>query len=118
MNSIDENLKLKILRGKPILLNKTNGFFIHRTIGEIIDYTQINFLKAVQLFTMSDDEVQKMTPIPGVTLFFFFLLNYNNASLLSDIIKDGFNFFIGADNLVADMENKVFRFSYGELNDI
>lgn len=118
MNLIDENLKLKILRGKPLLLEKTNSFFIHRTIGEIIDYTQINFLKIIQLFSMSDKEIQEFAPIPGITTFMFLLLNYNNGSSLSETIADGFNFFIGAENLKADMENKVFIYSYNGIDNI
>jgi len=118
MNSIDENLKLKILRGKPILLEKTNCFFIHRTIGEIIDYTQINFLKAVQLFSMSEKDIQELAPIPGMNTFMFLLLSYNNGSFISNQISDGLNFFIGAENLVADMENKKFLFSYQGIDNI
>ena len=47
MNLIDEDLKLKIISGKPILLKKTNCFFQHRTIEEIIDFGLTEFLKIV-----------------------------------------------------------------------
>ena len=118
MNLIDEDLKLKILRGKPILLKKTNGFFIHRTVGEIIDFTYTDFLKIIQLFTMPDEEIQKTTPIPGMDLFMYFLLLLNNETTLSVIIRRGFNFFIGAENLIVDMENKLLLFSYNQLDNI
>ena len=51
MNLIDENLKLKILRGKPLLLEKTKGFFIHRTIGEIIKQVFL-WKKYIKVFLM------------------------------------------------------------------
>lgn len=118
MNLTDEDLKLKILRGKPILLKKTNGFFIHRTVGEIIDFTYTDFLKTIQLFTMPDEEIQKTAPIPGMDLFMYFLLLLNNETVLSTTIRSGFNFLIGAENVVADMENKRFLFSYNKIDNI
>ena len=72
MNLINEDLKLKILKGNPILLKNTNGFFIHRTVGEIIDYTYTEFLKIVQLFLTSDKEIQENMPIPGMNTFLYF----------------------------------------------
>ena len=118
MNSISEDLKLKILKGSPILLQKTNGFFIHRTIGEIIDYTYTDFLKTVQLFSMSDEEIQEDMPIPGMSTFFYFLLNINNDTIFSSLIKRGFNFFIGAENIHINIENKTLLFSYNNIDNI
>lgn len=118
MNSISEDLKLKILRGKPILLEKTNGFFIHRTIGEIIDYTYTEFLKNIQIFLIEDKEIQKDMPVPGMTTFLYFLLTLNNNSEFSNSIRNGFNFFIGAENIRPDMENKQLLFDYGDIKDI
>ena len=118
MSSINEDLKLKILQGDPILLEKTNSFFIHRTIGEIIEYTYTDFLKIIQLFTISDSEIQSEMPIPGITTFFYFLLNLNNTGQLSTLIRQGFNFFIGAENIQIDLENKILYFSYKDIENI
>lgn len=118
MNLINEDLKLKILKGTPILLKKTNGFFIHRTIGEIIDYTYSEFLKVLQLFLISDKEIQENMPIPGMNVFLYFLITLNNKSELSSMIESGFNFFIGAENIIPDMENKKIIYSYKDINNI
>ena len=118
MNLVNEDLKLKILKGDPILLKKTNGFFIHRTIGEIIDYEYTEFLKIVQLFLTSNKEIQENMPIPGISVFFYFLLVLNNNSELSSMIENGFNFFIGAEKLIPDMENKKIIYSYKDVDNI
>ena len=118
MNSINEDLKLKILKGNPILLKNSNGFFIHRTIGEIIDYTYTEFLRIVQLFLTSNKEIQENMPIPGMNVFLYFLITLNNESELSKLIKNGFNFFIGAENIIPDMENKKIIYSYKDINNI
>ena len=118
MNSINENLKLKILKGSPILLEKTNCFFIHRTIGEIIDFDYIEFLKIVQLFVISNTEIEKTMPIPGITTFFYFLLTLNNNSDFSLLIQKGLNFFLDAENITVDMERKILIFSYHGIDNI
>ena len=118
MNLINEDLKLKILKGNPILLKNTNGFFIHRTIGEIIDYTYTEFLKIVQLFLTSDKEIQENMPIPGMNTFLYFLITLNNNTELSNLIKSGLNFFIGAENIIPDMENKKIIYSYNGIDNI
>ena len=48
MNLINENLKLKLLTGKPILLEKSNCFFIHRTLEEIIDFGLEDFYRTTK----------------------------------------------------------------------
>jgi len=119
MNSINEDLKLKILKGGPILLEKTNCFFIHRTIEEIIDYTYSRFLRSIQLFMVTNKEIQKNMPVPGMTTFLYFLLLLNNNdSQLSSFIVDSFKFFIDADNIIPDLENKKLIFSYKDIENI
>jgi len=117
MNSINDNLKLKILSGKPILLKKINCFFIHRTIEEIIEFGLEDFYRIVQLFKISNKELADTFDFP-IDNFFYFLLNINNQSQLSSLIQRGFYFFIGASNLQADMENKIFTCSYKEIENI
>ena len=117
MNLIDEDLKLKIIAGKPILLQKSNCFFQHRTIEELIDFGLTEFLKIVNLFTLSDEEIQENFQFP-IDNFFYLLLNLNNNTQLSSLIEKGFYFFIGATNLQANLENKTLSFSYKDLNNI
>lgn len=118
MNSISENLKLKILKGSPILLEKTNCFFIHRTIGEIIDFDYVEFLRIVQLFVIPNSEIEKTMPIPGITTFFYFLLTLNNNSDFSLLIQKGLNFFLDAENITVDMEKRILIFSYHGIDNI
>lgn len=118
MNLINEDLKLKILKGNPILLKKTNGFFIHRTIEEIIDYGYTNFLRIVQLFLTSNKEIQENMPIPGMNVFLYFLLILNNKTELSSMIEEGLNFFIGAENIIPDIENKKIIYTYKSIDNI
>lgn len=117
MNLIDEDLKLKIITGKPILLKNSNCFFQHRTIEEVIDFGLTEFLKIVNLFTLSDEDIQENFQFP-IDNFFYLLLNLNNNTQLSSLIEKGFYFFIGATNLQPNLENKVLSFSYKELNNI
>lgn len=119
MSLINEDLKLKILKGNPILLKNTNGFFIHRTIGEIIDFSYTEFLKIVQLFLTSNKDIQEEMPIPGMNVFLYFLIILNNNNTeLSQLIRSGFNFFIGAENIIPDMENKKIIYSYNGIDNI
>lgn len=117
MNSIDEDLKLKIISGKPILLEKSNCFFHHRTLEEVIDLGLTNFLKIIQLFEFSSEELQQNFEFP-IDNFFYLLLNLNNQTQLSSLIEKGFYFFIGVDNLKPDLENRILLCSYKELDNI
>ena len=118
MNSINENLKLKILKGSPILLEKTNCFFIHRTISEIIDFDYVEFLRIIQLFVIPNSEIQKTMPVPGMTTFLYFLLTLNNNTDFSLLIQKGLNFFLDAENISVDMEKKIIIFSYHGIDNI
>ena len=118
MSSIDEDLKLKILEGGPILLQKTNGFFIHRTIRDIIKFGYLDFLRMVQLFLISDEDIQQEMPVPGMTTFLYFLIMLNNEGEISNLIKKGISFFLDGDNVISDAENKVLLFSYKEIDNI
>lgn len=117
MNSINEDLKLKIISGKPILLEKSNCFFHHRTIEEIIDFGLSEFLKIIQLFEFSDLELQKNFEFP-INNFFYLLLNLNNQTQLSSLIEKGFYFFIGVNNLQPRLEDSVLICSYGNIDNI
>jgi len=117
MNSIDEDLKLKIISGKPILLEKSNCFFHHRTIEEVIDFGLTEFLKIIQLFEFSSEELQKDFEFP-IDNFFYLLLNLNNQTQLSSLIEKGFYFFIGVNNLQPDLQNRILVCSYKELDNI
>ena len=120
MNLIDENLKLKLIKGSPLLLKKTNAFFQHKTVGEIIDFGYTDFLKIFHFFTISNEEIQKTISVPGLTTFFYFLLLLNNDenSDFSKLIQQGFDFFIKASNLRPDLQNKILLFDYKEIKDI
>jgi hypothetical protein len=117
MNSIDEDLKLKIISGKPILLKKTNCFFYHRTLEEVIDFGLTEFLKVIQLFEFSSEELQRDFEFP-IDNFFYLLLNLNNQTQLSSLIEKGFYFFIGVNNLQPDLENKILLCSYKDIDNI
>lgn len=117
MNSINDDLKLKIIAGKPLLLNKTNCFFIHRTIEEIIDFGLLEFYKIVQLFKVDNKELEKIYNMP-LDNFFYLLLNLNNQTQLSSLIEKGFYFFIGVTNIKVDLENKILFCSYKEVDNI
>ena len=117
MNSIDEDLKLKIISGKPILLEKSNCFFHHRTIEEIIDFGLSEFLKIIQLFEFSDSELQKNFEFP-INNFFYLLLNLNNQTQLSSLIEKGFYFFIGVNNLQPRLEDTTLVCSYKDIDNI
>jgi len=117
MSLINEDLKLKILKGNPILLQKTNAFFIHRTINEVIDFTYSEFLKIITLFNMSNEEIQKESGIPMMTTFMYLLIIYSSNNY-SSLIDSALKFFINAENVVSDMENKQFIFSCGNVTDI
>ena len=120
MNLIDENLKLKLIKGSPLLLKKTNAFFQHKTVGEIIDFDYTEFLKIFHFFTLSEEDIKGIIDFPGVTVFFYFLLllNNNENSDFSRLIQEGFNFFLGANNLKTDLENKILFFDYKEIKNI
>ena len=107
MSLISEDLKLKLISGDPILLKKSNAFFYHRTIREVIQYGYIEFLKTIPLFRYSDAEIQKELSIPNLSTFFYLLLSINNDSISSNIIKQGLYFFINVNNISVDMEKQV-----------
>ena len=117
MNSIDEELKLKIILGKPILLEKSNCFFQHHTLEEIIDFGFVDFLKIIQLFKFSDKEIQQNFDFP-IDNFFYLLLNLNNETFFSSLIEKGFYFFIGVNNLKPNLEEKKLLCSYKEIDNI
>ena len=117
MNSINDSLKLKIISGKPILLEKINCFFIHRTLEEIIDFGLEDFYRVIQIFKLSNKELEKTFNFP-MDNFFYLLLNLNNQTQLSSLIEKGFLFFIGIDNIQVNMEQKIFTCSYKEINNI
>lgn len=117
MNLINENLKLKIISGKPILLKKINCFFIHRTIEEIIDFGLEDFYRIIQLFELSNKELEETFNFP-MDNFFYLLLNLNNHTQLSSLIEQGFFFFIGITDIKVDLENKIMSCSYKEVNNI
>jgi hypothetical protein len=117
MNSIDEDLKLKIISGKPILLKKSNCFFYHRTLEEIIDFGLTDFLKIIQLFEFSSEELQENFEFP-IDNFFYLLLNLNNQTQLSSWIEKGFYFFIGVNNLQPDLQNRILLCSYKDIENI
>ena len=94
MNLINDSLKLKIISGKPILLEKINCFFIHRTLEEIIDFGLEDFYRVIQIFKLSNKELEKTFNFP-MDNFFYLLLNLNNQTQLSSLIERGFLFFIG-----------------------
>jgi len=85
MNLINENLKLKIISGKPILLEKINCFFIHRTLEEVIDFGLEEFYKVIQLFELSNKELEETFNFP-MDNFFYLLLNLNNHTQLLKLI--------------------------------
>ena len=99
-------------------MEKTNCFFIHRTISEIIDFDYIEFLRIIQLFVIPNSEIQKTMPIPGMTTFLYFLLTLNNNTDFSLLIQKGLNFFLDAENISVDMEKKVIIFSYHGIDNI
>lgn len=117
MNLINENLKLKIISGKPILLEKINCFFIHRTIEEIIDFGLEDFYRVIQLFELSSKDLEKSFEIP-MDNFFYLLLNLNNHTQLSSLIEKGFFFFVGIENIQINMEEKKIICSYKEIENI
>lgn len=117
MNLINEDLKLKIISGKPILLEKTNCFFQHRTLEEIIDFGFTDFLKIIQLFKISDKEIQKSFNFP-IDNFFYLLLNLNSKTHFSFFVERGFNFFLGVHNLQPILEEKKLLCSYKEIDNI
>lgn len=117
MNLINENLKLKLLTGKPILLEKSNCFFIHRTLEEIIDFGLEDFYKIIQIFELSDSELQKTFNVP-MDNFFYLLLNLNNNTQLASLIERGFFFFIGITNIQVNLENKIITCTYKEIDNI
>lgn len=120
MNLIDESLKLKLIKGSPLLLEKTNAFFQHKTVGEIIDFGYTEFLKIFHFFTLSENDLKEVVNIPGMSVFFYFLLLLNNDknSDFSQLIQQGFSFFIKASNLRVNLENKILFFDYNEIKDI
>ena len=120
MNLIDENLKLKLIKGSPLLLKKTNAFFQHKTVGEIIDFDYTEFLRIFHFFTLSEEDLLGNEEIPGMTVFFYFLLllNNDNKSNFSQLIQTGLNFFLGATNLKVDLEKRLLFFDYKEVKDI
>ena len=117
MNLIDENLKLKIIGGKPILLEKINCFFIHRTLEEIIDFGLEDFYRIIQLFKLSNKELQETFNFP-IDNFFYLLLNLNNQTQLSSLIEKAFYFFIGVDNINVNLEEKFFICKYKDIDNI
>ena len=117
MNSIDEDLKLKIISGKPILLKKINCFFYHRTLEEIADFGLTEFLKIIQLFEFSSEELQQNFEFP-IDNFFYLLLNLNNQTQLSSLIEKAFYFFIGVNNLQPDLQNRILLCSYKDIDNI
>ena len=117
MNLINENLKLKIISGKPILLEKINCFFIHRTIEEIIDFGLEDFYRVIQLFELSDKELEKSFEFP-MDNFFYLLLNLNNHTQISSLIEKGFFFFIGLENIQVNLEERKIIGSYNNLEGI
>lgn len=117
MNLINENLKLKIISGKPILLEKINCFFIHRTIEEIIDFGLEDFYRVIQLFELSDKELKKSFEFP-MDNFFYLLLNLNNHTQISSLIEKGFFFFIGLENIQVNLEERKIIGSYNNLEGI
>ena len=117
MNSINETLKLKIISGKPILLEKINCFFIHRTIEEIIDFGLEDFYRVIQLFELSDKELEKSFEFP-MDNFFYLLLNLNNHTQISSLIEKGFFFFIGLENIQVNLEARKIIGSYNNLEGI
>ena len=117
MNSISEDLKLKIISGKPILLEKSNCFFLHHTLEEIIDFGLTEFLKVIQFFIFSDEEIQENFEFP-IDNFFYLLLNLQNKTQLSSLIEKGFYFFIGINNIQVNLEEKKLTCSYKDLDNI
>ena len=117
MNLINEDLKLRLISGQPILLKNANCFFQHRTIEEIIEFGFTDFLKIINLFTYSDEEIQKNFNFP-IDNFFYLLLNLNNNTELSLLIQSGFYFFIGANNFKVNLENKILLCSYKGIDNI
>ena len=117
MNLINENLKLKIIGGKPILLEKTNCFFIHRTIEEIIDFGLEDFYRIIQLFELSNKELEEIFNFP-MDNFFYLLLNLNNQTQLSSLIERAFYFFTGINNIQVNLEEKILTCSYNNIDNI
>ena len=117
MNSINDSLKLKIISGKPILLEKINCFFIHRTLEEIIDFGLEDFYKVIQLFELSNRELEKSFGFP-IDNFFYLLLNINNHNEISSLILRGFFFFLGVENIQVNMEERKITCSYKNLENI
>lgn len=120
MSSIDESLKLKLIKGSPLLLQKTNAFFLPKTVGEIIDFGYTDFLTIFHFFTLEKEDLKDFTQLPQVTVFFYFLLLLNNDpdSELSRIIQKGFYFFIGAENLRPNLIDNSLLFDYNGITDI
>lgn len=121
MSSIDESLKLKLLKGTPILLEHSNLFFIQRTIGEIIDFGYEKFLKLLGIIFISQEEIEKETQEPDLTPHLYFLAHcsLSHDTPISLLIKEGLQFlsdyeitgvnaekgcFVGSVKGVADIE--------------
>lgn len=116
---MDENVKLKLLKGDPILLTKSNLFFFHRSLSEIVDYDYYEFLKTIQLFNLRQEDIQELLPtIHGLSVFSYFILMLQQESELSNLFRKGMEFFVGGTNVHGNAEKQLIYCDYGELENV
>lgn len=110
-NSIDESLKLKLLKGTPILLDTCNLFFIQRTIGEIIDFGYEKFLSLLATLFITKEEVQEETQESDLTPYLYFLAHCSLTTADTPVslrIKDGLRFLSDYQVTSIDKEKECF----------
>lgn len=110
-NSIDESLKLKLLKGTPILLNSCNLFFIQRTIGEIIDFGYEKFLSLLAILFVTKEEIKEETQEPDLTPYLYFLAHCSLETADTSVslrIKDGLHFLSDYKITSVDREKECF----------
>ncbi len=115
---MDESLKLKLIKGTPILLQESNCFLYHRTVGEIINFGYSSFNSIVHLFTLSDEELYKFLAIPKLTVYTFFLSCFIQPNIYTEELRKGFQFFLNASEIAVDLEKEIFLLSIGEIERI
>ena len=76
-----------------------------------------DFYKIIQLFNLSNKDLEDIFNFP-MDNFFYLLLNLNNHSELSSLIEKGFLFFIGMTNISIDLENKILFGTYENIDNI
>lgn len=120
-NSIDESLKLKLLKGTPILLDTCNLFFIQRTIGEIIDFGYEKFLSLLATLFVTKEEVREETQESDLTPYLYFLAHCSLTTADTSVslrIKDGLRFLSDYQVTGVNKERECFIGSVKEIDNI